>query len=74
MWFGLCIEKYLISIHSQRASTDASTHEAAARVDDAMLVQRHTCSRGTAHHQAELDTLLDILLAADLPTLLAITR
>lgn len=26
----------------------------------------HTCSRGTAHHQAELDALLDILLAADL--------
>jgi hypothetical protein len=29
-------------------------------------VVRHTCAGGTTNHQAELDTLLDILLSADL--------
>ena len=27
---------------------------------------QHTCARGTTDHQTELDTLLDILLPADL--------
>jgi hypothetical protein len=27
---------------------------------------RHTCARGTTNHQAELNTLLDILLSANL--------
>jgi hypothetical protein len=26
---------------------------------------KRTCARGTTHHQAELNTLLDILLSAD---------
>jgi hypothetical protein len=29
-------------------------------------VVRHTCARGTTNHQAELNTLLDILLSANL--------
>jgi hypothetical protein len=32
----------------------------------AVDVVRHTCAGGTTNHQAELNTLLDILLSANL--------
>ena len=49
------------SVHKCSSSLDMSIANVPSRSNC-----RRTCARGTANHQAELNTLLDILLPADL--------